>query len=114
MRQITLSNDFHNTEVRIRVASLPATLSPSQGARVRRQLCGQRDCTCGDVRGRQIQPDGARVRVVQGYDGNGRDVLVVYAPTCFWCGRDLETLAERRRESCEQCRAAMEVPNEHR
>lgn len=50
---VTLRNDFHNTEVDIRVPHLPYTLSKGQMARIWRVLCGQNDCTCGGVRGKQ-------------------------------------------------------------
>lgn len=44
---VTITNDFHDTEAKVRVASLPANLSRSQIARVRRTLCGISGCTCG-------------------------------------------------------------------
>jgi len=60
---ITLRNDFHSRTVRVRIPKYPHTLTPAQAARVRRELCGHRDCTCGVIRGRQevdIYPDGDR------------------------------------------------------
>lgn len=53
MPTITLRNDFHNSEVSVRVRSLPATLSPWQTKRVDRELCGNSDCQCGNIRGPQ-------------------------------------------------------------
>ena len=53
MLNITLRNDFHNTEATVRVKSLPATLTRDQYARVMRKLCGMPTCTCGGIRGRQ-------------------------------------------------------------
>ena len=51
---ITLTNDFHNTCVRVRVSKLPAKLSKWQVARIGKALCGIPECTCGGIRG--IQP----------------------------------------------------------
>lgn len=60
MTVITLTNDFHNTEVNLIIESTTGdaigTLSASQILRARRELCGSSDCMCsGDVgtRGRQ-------------------------------------------------------------
>jgi len=50
---VTLRNDFHNTEVDIRVPNLPYTLSNGQMTRIWRVLCGRNDCKCGGVRGKQ-------------------------------------------------------------
>ena len=63
MMTITLRNDFHNTTVDLRAASLPHTLTPSQERRVLRVLCGVTGCTCGGVRGPQYSPDGRRLTV---------------------------------------------------
>jgi len=41
---ITLKNDFHNTEVRLRVPRLPCELSKHQINRAQRELCGMPDC----------------------------------------------------------------------
>jgi len=43
---ITLSNNFHNTSVRIN-ANIGDELSPAQIRRSRRALCGLADCSCG-------------------------------------------------------------------
>jgi hypothetical protein len=57
---ITLTNDFHNTEVRIRVDRLPAALSERQTKRVIGALCGIPDCRCGIIRGPQ-EHDGRKL-----------------------------------------------------
>lgn len=64
----TLSNDFHNSSCnvlvdRARVVNdggdeITLTLSPHQMRRVRSALCGHSDCTCGLLRGPQIQESG--------------------------------------------------------
>lgn len=52
---ITLRNEFHGTNVRVRapVGSTPweawTDLSEATRARVRRRLCGMEDCHCGTV-----------------------------------------------------------------
>lgn len=46
---LTLTNDFHHTEVRLRVTG--NQLSPNQVRRARRILCGISDCSCGGVAG---------------------------------------------------------------
>ncbi len=46
MKNLTLTNDFHNTSVTLRVGP-SLTLSARQVARSRRVLCGNHDCTCG-------------------------------------------------------------------
>ncbi len=45
--QITIYNEFHNTEARVRVSGTPAALSCSQIRRIRRKLCGIPECKCG-------------------------------------------------------------------
>lgn len=70
MNQITLTNDFHHTSVRLVVDVDNCgheLLSPSQVKRARRTLCGVAGCTCGDVAGcrpQQIEErqDGGGVR----------------------------------------------------
>jgi len=63
----TLTNDFHNTEIRVRAAA-GDVLSPSQVARIRRALCGMADCVCSGHTGvRGAQPDGISVEVEYGY-----------------------------------------------
>jgi hypothetical protein len=59
---ITLKNNFHNTEIRVRASSV-ATLDLYRGEgtkaqratarRIRTKLCGSSSCTCGIVRGPQ-------------------------------------------------------------
>lgn len=55
MTTVTLTNDFHHTDVTLRVPE-SGILSESQVRRARRELCGIEGCTCGgnlSERGRQ-------------------------------------------------------------
>ena len=45
--KVTIRNDYHGTEARVRVPGLPADLSRRQRNRVRRALCGITGCQCG-------------------------------------------------------------------
>ncbi len=59
---ITIRNEFHNTQARIR-AGIGDVLTPSQVKRCRRKLCGIKGCTCGgelSERGRQRDNQGHR------------------------------------------------------
>jgi len=54
MKKITLTNDFHNIEVTLRIEELEGAaigkLSANQVKKARRELCGMSDCTCsGDT-----------------------------------------------------------------
>ena len=53
-KTITLSNEFHNTEINL-IAKIDARgnvwLSKGQVSRARRTLCGIGGCTCGDAAG---------------------------------------------------------------
>lgn len=49
MAKITLTNDFHNSEVTLQLRS--AFPSTSQVRRSWRVLCGIKGCTCGDIMG---------------------------------------------------------------
>ena len=72
MKTITLKNDFHNTEVNIRVSGKsPWTLSVSQTKRVDRTLCGMADCSCGGIRG----PQNVSIDYDSDRDGNMQYVL---------------------------------------
>jgi hypothetical protein len=55
MMDLTLTNDFHNTEVTVRLQDRSGLLTPSQTARVRRELCGTAGCSCGIIRGPQAE-----------------------------------------------------------
>ena len=57
---ITLTNDFHRTEARVRVDRLPATLSERQTKRVISALCGISGCSCDVIRGPQ-EHDGRKL-----------------------------------------------------
>ena len=48
---ITLSNDFHRTQVTLRVVELGRPLSKNQIRRARQTLCGHDGCLCGGVLG---------------------------------------------------------------
>ena len=71
MTTVTLRNNFHNTECRVR-PDANGVLSPSQVKRVRRALCGIKDCTCGhgpcSTRGPQdveIDYHGSRTAIIR-------------------------------------------------
>jgi hypothetical protein len=67
---ITLTNDFHNTSIRVRPhGNFPARISPSQTARIRRALCPVYACSCGDAlgtRGPQFTDAGQRLDIQYG------------------------------------------------
>ena len=55
--KITLSNDFHNTEISLNVKN--GQLSAGQVKRAQKVLCGLSDCRCsGDIGYRGRQQDG--------------------------------------------------------
>ena len=61
-KMITLRNEFHNTETRVR-AQIGDTLSANQADRAARNLCGLYGCVCGGEagqRGPQHTDDGRR------------------------------------------------------
>lgn len=60
---LVLTNNFHNTEVRVRIDSIPGLLTAAQVARATKKLCGMSDCTCGGIRGPQYGPDGQRLSI---------------------------------------------------
>ena len=49
---ITLKNEFHNTETRVR-AQIGDTLTGNQTYRAARNLCGISDCVCGGEAGQR-------------------------------------------------------------
>ena len=64
---VTVRNDFHGTEARLR----PGLLSARTVRRVRAQLCPS-DCQCGDTlgtRGNQHQNDGSDLMITEELDG---------------------------------------------
>lgn len=65
---LTLTNDFHNTEVRIR-ANVGDTLSRRRWRDVQRKLCGVTGCACGGVRGLQFDGDGMEFYIEENPDG---------------------------------------------
>ena len=71
---ITLRNNFHNSEVNVRIAEWGATLTESQAKRVRKELCGLSECTCGAVRGPQGHTDGDdyfHIEAISDWDDHG-------------------------------------------
>ena len=80
---ITLRNDFHNTTAHVQAPALPHRLTPSQERRVRKALCGSRECMCGDIRGPQSGPAGQRIDVGYDYEGpfdeHGNLALIIRA-----------------------------------
>lgn len=67
--KITLRNNFHKTECRVRVRALPARLSIRQGGRISHELCGINNCDCGDIRGPQD------VAIEYDYDVRGNCII---------------------------------------
>lgn len=66
---IVLTNDFHHTEVTVRVPRLPYRLSSWQARRIKNTLCGLSDCTCCVVRG---------PRDKQARDADGEPIMISY------------------------------------
>jgi len=57
---ITVRNDFHNTQINLRLCyewRSGFELTPSQVQRARRVLCGVKDCTCGGALGERGPQD---------------------------------------------------------
>jgi len=57
MTTVTLRNEFHGSEVTLRVNSMPCELSASQVRRARNTLCGISGCTCGGPLGERGPQD---------------------------------------------------------
>jgi len=73
--RITLSNDFHNTRLRLALGR-DQTLSARQVRRARRELCGIKGCLCGGTAGER----GAQPATENG-DGDGhRPYLLLIDP----------------------------------
>ena len=76
---ITLKNEFHNTETRVR-AQIGDTLTVDQTRRAARNLCGISDCLCGGEagqRGPQHTDEGRRFVLSNG-GRNGADLTLKY------------------------------------
>jgi hypothetical protein len=59
MKTIALRNEFHNTSARVRVNESGETLlRASTVRRIRRALCGLKDCTCGGALGQRGHHEG--------------------------------------------------------
>lgn len=54
---ITIRNDFHGTEVRLR-ADIGGTLTTAQVRRAKARLCGIENCTCSGDAGERGEQDG--------------------------------------------------------
>ena len=93
MRTIVFRNTFHNSIVRVRVAEddfrpdphgWPAVrLSPSQIRRVERELCGIRDCCCGNHQNFQRPLDDSGVCYGGTDETPTRDYVVFRNPFSF-------------------------------
>lgn len=71
MIEITLTNDFHNSDIVLRVRG--KRLSANQVAAARERLCGITGCTCGGFageRGPQYLRDGNRFHIEAQQDGS--------------------------------------------
>ena len=82
---IVLSNDFHNTNIRLRARSgdTGLYLTPSQVKHAKRMLCGISDCTCGDTFGcRGKQPFADKYVLIPTANG-GAEIEI---ETCDTCG----------------------------
>lgn len=77
---ITLTNDFHGTEARVRVTN--GRISADQAKRAARKLCRHGDCTCGqDVLNRRgVQPVGSPKRIEAMYSAQTGKLLYVEFP----------------------------------
>lgn len=74
----TLSNDFHGTETRVRVAG-NGVMSRRAVRRAWSTLCGSPDCTCGGPCGERGPQDGFRVAGMA--DGGAAIIVDRYAPS---------------------------------
>ena len=69
---LTLSNDFHNSEIRLRARQIAGNLrlTPSQVRHAKKSLCGILNCTCDDTFGcRGKQKFSAKYELVPTADG---------------------------------------------
>ncbi len=69
---ITLKNEFHNTECRLR-AAYGKPLSPTQIRRARRALCGVSGCVCGGNLGER----GENPEIDAGMDDYGNPIISI-------------------------------------
>ncbi len=74
--KITLTNDFHGTSVNV-IPGPGGWLSSRQVRRVSRELCGSRDCYCGQV-------TGGAYGLVTHTDGFGREVGQIFDRAAGW------------------------------
>jgi hypothetical protein len=74
MMNITLYNDFHNSETTVRVTGLPATLTHAQVLRACKKLCGMHDCKCQDIYGvRRV--DGRQIYMEWDFGKDGETLI---------------------------------------
>lgn len=50
---VTLRNDFHGTTARVSLPGGKGDVSANATARALKKLCGNPECTCGQLRGKQ-------------------------------------------------------------
>lgn len=74
---ITIHNNYHKSEARVHVSTLPCVLSARQVRRVRATLCGIPDCPCLGSLCEQGPQD---VRIISGADPNGEYRVTLDAP----------------------------------
>jgi hypothetical protein len=70
---ITARNEFHGTSVSVRPAQ-NGSLSLGQVAKIRRELCGMKGCSCRTVT-RASEANGDRVGIELEYSLNGGKVI---------------------------------------
>lgn len=71
---LTLTNDFHDTEARVRI-DVPGAMTYRQYKRAWKTLCGIADCRCGGIRGPQWH-NGRRIALEDQADGT---IKIYYA-----------------------------------
>jgi hypothetical protein len=81
MKKVTLTNDFHNTEVTIIIPD-SGELSRRQTLKVNSTLCGNPDCCCGTIRGSQESLYAATGATTMYYEWNYRGQKVYMVGDC--------------------------------
>lgn len=62
---IILKNEFHGTEVKMKVPAASGYFTKDQIRRAKRTLCGIKDCKCGGIMGENGPQKGVDLRIVQ-------------------------------------------------
>jgi hypothetical protein len=75
---ITFSNSFHNTSCQVR-ADIGDWLTQSQIRRIRKTLCGQKQCACGGDVAQRGEQAGFSIES-HGYDHNNKLKIRIVAP----------------------------------